>query len=1219
MSRLTLALGLSLLAVETTVAVWIIVSGDENQLSWAAIGLAVTVAVAFVLSGLVALARRPENRTGIYLLATGYTWFLGALSESGNGWVFTIGYALGNLVWVPFTALVLAYPSGQLRTRLERSIPVVTGALLLSSSVLVLLFDPDPAPDRCDGCPGSAIVVSDRPRLADLFDALSTIGGLVLIVLVLTILVRRWRQASPALRRLLWPVLGAGGATLLAVGLVVIADQISGDVGDGLRILLFLTLVSVPIAFLFGVLRTRLARASVTDVVVALEAGQPIRDALADALNDPSLELAFRLAGTSQWVGSDGHRVPEPTAAAGRAVTVIERTGLPIAALTYDQSLQEDRELVDGVAAAAGLALQNERLQVELRAQFEFVVAMTDTAPSLLVNIDTTGRIRNQNRAAVAAAGVTDEEEVRGRFFWDVFIDPDERDAVVARFRALAPTFDAGEYENAFTNARGERLVIAWRAAPVVLPDGTVENIVAGGIDITDRQRLEEEKELERRFLSAIANEAPSLLCLVDEAGQVAPGAANKAFERTLGYGPDGTGGHLFWERYVDPGDAEEVRELILQVVAGRPGGEHDHHWVTSRGERLLIAWSCTPLPRVDERTMFLITGVDVTERKRLEDETRAERDFLVTVSKATPSLLVVIESDGRINEELGVNKAFWDAMGYPDRVAMGRLLWELVAPPVELEAFRRAILDAIAAGSIAEHESTWVTSSGTRLSIAWSCRPLGDVRGTPAYLVCGTDVTERKHRELQLQRERDATTTVLQTISSVVAVLDRGFGIRDRDVDNPVAAVNQAFSETLWWRDDELVGRNFLELIADDDGRALAALAGAAAGAASSLVESSWRRADGATVTFQWSASPVADVTGRTEGLVLVSGVDVTERKLQELELRASEERLRAVIAGAPVAIIEVGLDDIVKRWNPAAERMFGWPPEEVLGKPVPMIPPGREAEFRRLLEQIRGGQAYAGYETVRRRRDGSLLDVEISAAPIRDATGTVVGHMAVIGDISDRKRHEQELRDSRTRIVAAGDDARRRLERNLHDGAQQRLVALAVSLRLAESRLASDPASTARMLADARSELTHALEDLRELARGIHPAVLTDRGLSAAVDALVSRSPVPVEVVVTTERLDPAVEAAAYYVISEALANVVKYAAARSVAVSVEMQDGTVAVTVADDGVGGADPQAGSGLRGLADRVAALDGTLSIESPSGGGTRVSAEIPVRRAAPTT
>jgi signal transduction histidine kinase len=213
---------------------------------------------------------------------------------------------------------------------------------------------------------------------------------------------------------------------------------------------------------------------------------------------------------------------------------------------------------------------------------------------------------------------------------------------------------------------------------------------------------------------------------------------------------------------------------------------------------------------------------------------------------------------------------------------------------------------------------------------------------------------------------------------------------------------------------------------------------------------------------------------------------------------------------------------------------------------------------------------------------------------------------------DITERKRAEAELRASRARIVEAGDAERRRLERNLHDGAQQRLVALSLALRIAQSKLASDPVAAEETLEAARNELAEALDELRELARGIHPAVLTDRGLTAAIEALTLRSPVPVEVETPDEPLPKSVEAAAYYVIAESLANVTKYAGASSALVRVSRENGCARVEVADDGVGGADPAQGSGLRGLADRVEALAGTLAVESTPGAGTRISAEIPI-------
>jgi signal transduction histidine kinase len=202
-------------------------------------------------------------------------------------------------------------------------------------------------------------------------------------------------------------------------------------------------------------------------------------------------------------------------------------------------------------------------------------------------------------------------------------------------------------------------------------------------------------------------------------------------------------------------------------------------------------------------------------------------------------------------------------------------------------------------------------------------------------------------------------------------------------------------------------------------------------------------------------------------------------------------------------------------------------------------------------------------------------------------------------------------ESRARLERIVTAGDDERRRLERNLHDGAQQRLVALAMQLRLVQHEIHSDPAAAQALVDTASRELALSLEELRELARGIHPAVL-DHGLEPALHSLAGQATVPTAVAYDAEgRLPEPIELAAYFVTSEALANVGKYARAKSASVRVARGDGALVVEIADDGIGGADAARGSGLRGLADRVEALDGRLRVVSPPGAGTVVRAELP--------
>ncbi|MGZ8783351.1 MAG: sensor histidine kinase, partial [Gaiellaceae bacterium] len=203
------------------------------------------------------------------------------------------------------------------------------------------------------------------------------------------------------------------------------------------------------------------------------------------------------------------------------------------------------------------------------------------------------------------------------------------------------------------------------------------------------------------------------------------------------------------------------------------------------------------------------------------------------------------------------------------------------------------------------------------------------------------------------------------------------------------------------------------------------------------------------------------------------------------------------------------------------------------------------------------------------------------------------------------------EELRGSRARIVEAGQKERKRLERDLHDGAQQRLVALSIELRLLEERLADDP-ETRRRLDLARREVGASLAELRDLAHGLHPAVVSGHGLAVALESRAPRTPVPVRLtVMTDERLPEALEIAAYYLVAETLTNVGKYARASAASVDVTRAGGAVVIEVADDGVGGADTEHGSGLRGLADRVETLGGRLQIWSPAGGGTRVRAEIP--------
>jgi PAS domain S-box-containing protein len=341
-------------------------------------------------------------------------------------------------------------------------------------------------------------------------------------------------------------------------------------------------------------------------------------------------------------------------------------------------------------------------------------------------------------------------------------------------------------------------------------------------------------------------------------------------------------------------------------------------------------------------------------------------------------------------------------------------------------------------------------------------------------------------------------------------------------------------------------------------------------------------------------------------------------ERLQQQLHRRVDElererEFIRTVVNSTPALFCVLDKDLRILRFNDALENLSGYPDDDsARGRLFHdlFVAPGESADVkRRLLSEDDGVE----HESAFRRPDGSDAIVAWIKRCVTDSEGRPCIFFSGI-DVTARRQEQEQLRASRARVVHAADTARYRIERDLHDGAQQRLVSVSLAVRAARKALKADRVSAAeRQLRTIEGELDQALEELRDLARGIHPAILTDRGLSDALETLAVRSQVPVEIEqAPQERLSPQVEAAVYYVVAEALTNVAKYAQARVASVRVTREDGYILTEVEDDGVGGADADNGSGLRGLADRVEALDGELSIESPKGGPTFLRAKIPV-------
>jgi len=318
-------------------------------------------------------------------------------------------------------------------------------------------------------------------------------------------------------------------------------------------------------------------------------------------------------------------------------------------------------------------------------------------------------------------------------------------------------------------------------------------------------------------------------------------------------------------------------------------------------------------------------------------------------------------------------------------------------------------------------------------------------------------------------------------------------------------------------------------------------------------------------------------------------------------------EARHRALLDALPDLLLRLRADGTYLEIGGDTTKLAN-PPEHVVGATAyELLPEEIAVQLMHCVGVALEQGKLATVEYQLRTHLGEERDFEVRVAP--SGPDEVV---AVVRDVTDLRRAMRELTDSRARIVAAGDAERRRVERNLHDGAQQRLVTVALHLHLVKRKLETAPDEVPELVESAQTELTLALEEIRELVRGLHPRLLSDRGLEPALAGLAERALLPVEIVETpSERLPPAVEAAAYYLVAEALANAAKHSEASRVTVRVSANGACTTVEVVDDGVGGADAESGSGLRGLADRVAALGGELEVASEPGRGTAVCAELP--------
>ena len=363
---------IALLALGAGVGAAVLVLGSERERGpvAASAALALVVGWAYVGSGLIARRQRPENRLGTVMVFIGFAWFATFLADAGSSLVFTFGKALESVYLLGFVYLVLSFPTGRLRSKLERALIAAAVVIVTVVEVGWLLFA-DSRSQICAGCPGNAFEIARNDRIANgILQGQRTVG-VVLSLFTVALLVRRWRRASAPERRAGAPVLWAGSAMFAALAFSVVNDIFNHPLGEGPAWTREVVFASIPVAVLAVLLQRRLARGAVAGLVVELGGATSVelREALGRALGDPSLELAYWVPASARYVDAGGSPVQLPQPGGERAATVVEREGEPIAALIHDPALTDESELVRSVCAAAALTLENARLQAELRAR----------------------------------------------------------------------------------------------------------------------------------------------------------------------------------------------------------------------------------------------------------------------------------------------------------------------------------------------------------------------------------------------------------------------------------------------------------------------------------------------------------------------------------------------------------------------------------------------------------------------------------------------------------------------------------------------------------------------------------------------------------------------------------------------------------------------------------------------------------------------------------
>jgi PAS domain S-box-containing protein len=706
------------------------------------------IGVVFAISGLIARTIRPQNDTGLLLALVGLLWLFNVFWESNSRWALGLAAVFGSLFLGAFVHLMLAYPEGRLGSALERRL--ITGLWLTAflAGALPAVFSRHF--EGCKGCPDNPFLIADQDQFANALRGVFTVVGFVIFVGVIVLIVRRWRQATPAQRRILGPVYFSGGVAIVLVTALFLVSSFSNSAGNVLGVVAFTAFGLVPLFFLAGLLQTRLSRPGPRLLREVPDEPTPeeIQIGLRNVLGDPTLVFLTWLDETGSYVDARGNPAELVPDTVRRMTTRIDADdGQPLAALVHDAALRHQQALLDEVVSTARLAIQKDRGLQALRRSEARSRALLDAIPDLMFRIARDGtylEVRGDPSSLVLPP-----EELIGLNLRDA-LPPDIAGWFLQGLAARSRAVQTIEY----------RLTIDGQLRDFearIVPSGNDE-VVMIVRDFTERSRLEQEAshrlaevQREQEFTRALVNVAPVIFLLIDPEGGIV--RFNDHTERLFGVkDSDEVRGEKWWDVFLPEENRAGAQSYGRQMNAGADQLTGEAEWLAVDGRRLVIRATVMRVFDVRGNLRFLICGQDLTELVSKRKELEEQRDFLTAVGRATPSLLVIVDEDGVVAPE-GVNYAFRELTGYTDADVIGKPFWDLVAPPELVEEIKETFAEQVESGVSVEHETAWIGRRGNWRIVAWWLRPLGQESGK--FVVCGSDVTERKAQEAELRASR--------------------------------------------------------------------------------------------------------------------------------------------------------------------------------------------------------------------------------------------------------------------------------------------------------------------------------------------------------------------------------------------------------------------------------------------------------------------------------